>query len=167
MAWQPISVFLPGESPWTEESGGLQSMGLQKVRHNWATKYTHYYFLVWCVVGCLCSFYMDRQPSQNLLLINPHFSYLSQILSLSHTEHLYMHKSFEFPILFIGLFVYCHGNATLSLIERPLTFFKIVLDILVFSLVFLTSELGVSTKSSLQFSLDPKGVLYSISQYVV
>ena len=28
-AWQPTPVFLPGESPWTEESGGLQSMGSQ------------------------------------------------------------------------------------------------------------------------------------------
>ena len=27
-------VFLPGESPWTEEPGGLQSMGSQRVRHN-------------------------------------------------------------------------------------------------------------------------------------
>ena len=26
-------VFLPGESPWTEEPGGLQSMGLQRVSH--------------------------------------------------------------------------------------------------------------------------------------
>ena len=26
-AWQPTPVFLPGESPWTEEPGGLQSMG--------------------------------------------------------------------------------------------------------------------------------------------
>ena len=26
-AWQPTSVFLPGESPWTEEPGGLQSIG--------------------------------------------------------------------------------------------------------------------------------------------
>ena len=25
--------FLPGESPWTEEPGELQSMGLQRVRH--------------------------------------------------------------------------------------------------------------------------------------
>ena len=33
-AWQPTSVFLPGESPWTEEPGGLQSMGLQRVRHD-------------------------------------------------------------------------------------------------------------------------------------
>ena len=30
-AWQPTSVFLPGESPWTEESGELQSMGSQRV----------------------------------------------------------------------------------------------------------------------------------------
>ena len=27
-------VFLPGENPWTEEPGGLQSMGLQRVRHD-------------------------------------------------------------------------------------------------------------------------------------
>ena len=33
-AWQPTPVFLPGESPWTEEPGGLQSMGSQRVRHN-------------------------------------------------------------------------------------------------------------------------------------
>ena len=26
--WQPSPVFLPGESPWTEEPGGLQSMEL-------------------------------------------------------------------------------------------------------------------------------------------
>ena len=38
-AWQPTPVFLPGESPWTEELGGLQSMGLQKVGHDRATKH--------------------------------------------------------------------------------------------------------------------------------
>ena len=32
--WQPTPVFLPGESPWTEEPGGLQSMGSQRVRHD-------------------------------------------------------------------------------------------------------------------------------------
>ena len=37
--WQPTSVFLPRESPWTEEPGGLQSMGSQRVGHNWATKH--------------------------------------------------------------------------------------------------------------------------------
>ena len=33
-AWQPTPVFLPGESPWTEEPGGLQSIGSQRVRQN-------------------------------------------------------------------------------------------------------------------------------------
>ena len=32
------SSILAWEIPWTEEHGGLQSMGLQRVRHNWATK---------------------------------------------------------------------------------------------------------------------------------
>ena len=35
--WQPTPVFLPGQSPWTEEPCGLQSVGLQRVRHNWMT----------------------------------------------------------------------------------------------------------------------------------
>ena len=39
-AWQPTPVFLPGESPWTEEPGGLQSMGSQRVGHNCETKYS-------------------------------------------------------------------------------------------------------------------------------
>ena len=34
--WQPTPVFLPGEFRWTEDPGGLQSMGSQRVRHNWA-----------------------------------------------------------------------------------------------------------------------------------
>ena len=31
------SSILAWRSPWTEEPGGLQSMGSQRVRHNWAT----------------------------------------------------------------------------------------------------------------------------------
>jgi len=33
-SWQPIPVFLPEESLWTEKPGGLQSMGLQRVGHD-------------------------------------------------------------------------------------------------------------------------------------
>jgi len=33
-AWQPIPVFLPGESPWTQEPGRLQSAGSKRVGHN-------------------------------------------------------------------------------------------------------------------------------------
>ena len=31
------SSILAGRIPWTEEPGGLQSMGSQRVRHNWVT----------------------------------------------------------------------------------------------------------------------------------
>ena len=44
-AWQPTPVFLPGESPWTEESGGLQSMGSQRVRYDWVTKHTYWSYI--------------------------------------------------------------------------------------------------------------------------
>ena len=32
--WQLTPVVLPGESPWTEEPGRLQSTGAQRVGHN-------------------------------------------------------------------------------------------------------------------------------------
>ena len=35
-AWRPTPVSLPGESPWTEELGGLQSMQSERVGHDWS-----------------------------------------------------------------------------------------------------------------------------------
>ena len=35
------SSVLAWRIPWTEEPGGLQSMGSQRVRHNWGTEHTH------------------------------------------------------------------------------------------------------------------------------
>ena len=53
--WQPTPVFLPGESPWTEEPGGLQSMGLQGVRDDWASNIFPFTFAcspnTYCVLG--------------------------------------------------------------------------------------------------------------------
>ena len=37
------SSILAWRIPWTAEPGGLQSMGLQRVGHNWATKQQQYY----------------------------------------------------------------------------------------------------------------------------
>ena len=51
MAWQPTPIFVPGESPWTEEPGGLQSTGSGRVGHNWATKPSTELFCYWCSVG--------------------------------------------------------------------------------------------------------------------
>ena len=33
-AWQPTPVFLPEESSWTEDTDGLQSMVLQRIRYD-------------------------------------------------------------------------------------------------------------------------------------
>ena len=33
-------IFLPGESPWTEEPGGLQSIRSQRIGHDRATKHS-------------------------------------------------------------------------------------------------------------------------------
>ena len=35
------SSILSWRIPWTEEAGGLQSMGLQRVGHDWATEHAH------------------------------------------------------------------------------------------------------------------------------
>ena len=54
--WLPIPVFLLGESPWTEEPGRLQSMGLQRVGHNWATKHSTVHSATWEAGARLMSF---------------------------------------------------------------------------------------------------------------
>ena len=40
---QPTPVLLPGEIPWTEGAGGLQSMGSWRAVHDWAHIHTHTY----------------------------------------------------------------------------------------------------------------------------
>ena len=39
--WQLTPVYLPGRIPWTEECVRLQSMGLQRVRHDWRNLEQH------------------------------------------------------------------------------------------------------------------------------
>ena len=51
------TVFLPGESSWTEEPGRLQSTGAQRVRHDWATN-------TW-------AFFLWRDYPNILLLVKP------------------------------------------------------------------------------------------------
>ena len=46
-AMTPHSGTLAWKIPWTEEPGRLQSMGLQRVRHDWATSLSLFTFLHW------------------------------------------------------------------------------------------------------------------------
>ena len=57
-------VFLPGESPWREEPGGLQSKGSQRVRHDWVTKHIGTYgFPEWLCVKNLPAMHETQVPT--------------------------------------------------------------------------------------------------------
>ena len=49
--WLPTPVFLPREFQWTEEPGRLQSVGSQRVQHDWVTSlsfaYSHGMYGLW------------------------------------------------------------------------------------------------------------------------
>ena len=46
-AMAPHSSTLAWKLPWTEEPGGLQSMGSRRVRHDWATSLSLFTFMHW------------------------------------------------------------------------------------------------------------------------
>ena len=46
-AMAPHSSTLARKIPWTEEPGGLQSIGSQRVRYNWATSLSLFTFMHW------------------------------------------------------------------------------------------------------------------------
>ena len=46
-AMAPHSSTLAWKIPWAEEPGGLQSMGSQRVRHNWVTPLSLFTFMHW------------------------------------------------------------------------------------------------------------------------
>ena len=46
-AMAPHSSTLAGKIPWMEETGRLQSMGSQKVRHDWATSLSLFTLMHW------------------------------------------------------------------------------------------------------------------------
>ena len=50
MKWQPTPVLFP---PWLEEPGRLQSMGSQRVRHDWATSLSSFKVISLILYHCL------------------------------------------------------------------------------------------------------------------
>ena len=56
--WKPTPEFLSEKPPWTEEPGGLQSIGLQRIWHNWSQLALYcatFQTLLYCIVhDCCC-----------------------------------------------------------------------------------------------------------------
>ena len=72
-ATAPHSSILAWKIPWMEEPGGRQSMGSQRVGHDWMTKlnyllleeHTIIYFYWWALLVIKCfSFFSLKQRSQ-------------------------------------------------------------------------------------------------------
>ena len=84
-AWQPTPVFSPGESSWTEESGGLQSMGWQRVGHDWETKHN--------AAQC-CEWELPSSPSCSPHPPSPQSPKESSLLIL---------EAFELPVSFLSM----------------------------------------------------------------
>ena len=61
-AMAPLSSTLAWKIPWTEEPGGLQSMGSLRVGHDWATSLSLFTFMHWR---------RKWQPTPVFLLENP------------------------------------------------------------------------------------------------
>ena len=97
---KPFQYSLPGESPWTEEPGRLESMGSQRVRYDWATKHTHtwrkeFTEFKWMWVTNRekwCSYlnYAKNCTNNDNSCIWISFSYSSDCLK--HTEETYIYK---------------------------------------------------------------------------
>ena len=100
---QPTPVFLPGESTWTEETGGLQSIGLQRVGHDWVTKHSHIVCLHRMKSSTTAQFitawltHPVHRPKQELFLF--YFIYLVYFMYLFYSSS--MQKSCWFYISLI------------------------------------------------------------------
>ena len=53
------SSILAWRIPWTEEPGGLQSVGSQKVGHNWATNTFTFLVLIFCIALFISWFFFS------------------------------------------------------------------------------------------------------------
>ena len=64
--WQPTPVLLPGKFPWTEKPGRLQSIGLQRVRHDWNNLACTYF----CFAYSFCILFIHLSMDTCILFIH-------------------------------------------------------------------------------------------------
>ena len=105
------SSILAWRIPWSEESGGLESMGLQRVRYDWATKHFHFHnnFQFFCnclglldVVPLDVRLYWDWASTihgcrwvRETVTCSPRFQIYKDRLSQSGKHHWAEHTAFK------------------------------------------------------------------------
>ena len=91
----PHSSTLACKIPWTEEPGRLQSMGLQRVRHDWVTSMCLSKYVSWHVSPWV---YTVRDPLHLLNLIDSFLFHIEEIFNYN------LFKIFLIPFLFLFFF---------------------------------------------------------------
>ena len=84
-------VFLPGESPWTEKPGGLLSMGLQRVGHDWLNT---------CRVLKICrvlfpAYSIKHNLGTAVKITTPFFSFFNDTISVGEKKKKLTNASFS------------------------------------------------------------------------
>ena len=96
------SYIMPGESPWTEEPGGLQSTGSQRVGHDRVTEHTcnstvkNSFFRLFPISFKILN--MERVPPPELTRLSPHpapFSCHGRVSILNPTHNTCTEESFK------------------------------------------------------------------------
>ena len=78
------SNILAWEIPWTEEHNGLQSMGLQRVRHDWVTEHAHTSWHIYC----MCVVWSCYAPSlENKCPVSQMFTLFTSVSLAPHLTH--------------------------------------------------------------------------------
>ena len=118
------SSILAWEYPWTEESGGLQSVGSQRVRHAWAAKHTQHRqwgsgsALLQLLVSSVCLSHAHVQLPKYVCVCVGIYLFHAWLYSLSWGIGPYINRSNEqFPTIF-GVFVPT-GSKTAIFKKRP------------------------------------------------
>ena len=88
--WQPTAVLLPGEFPWTEKPGRLQSIGLQRVRHDWNNLACTYF----CFAYSFCILFIRQWTLAFCLFIRQWT--LALLLHFGYCEHSHSNTTFIF-----------------------------------------------------------------------
>ena len=83
------SCILAWRILWIEETGGLQSMGLQRIGHDWATNtFTFTSLSFYCMTILLRVHWLARRSNQSILKeINPEYSLERLMLKLQYFGH--------------------------------------------------------------------------------
>ena len=101
------NLFLPRESPWTEKSGGLQSMGLQEsdmTEHMHTHTHTHTHSVCYHRFGLVASRW---EVNSSKVIRNPHLA--PPHPSSFSLASLWLKEAFRLMIGFIHLHSSCYG----------------------------------------------------------